>query len=237
MANNVNVTNRGFEYVCQWANIGSTANTTTWLKPGFIGWGTANGSNASSVLLPATAPSNTIGTGQWSDIAPFYELPESRVAGTLSVTSNTVGAGTVTAQVTGTITATAAESVGESFLVMSSTKPAMSSVATGNMTNVQTSLTTATAMGIAAPYYIQIDNEVLFVSATAASNVLTVVRGTNATTGAAHNLNAGVTLGNVPGAGASNPNNGDMFAHAGFQALALNNGDSIAFTWQVNVTS
>jgi hypothetical protein len=192
--------------------------------------------------LPASAPGafpsalSTAGTGQWNDVAPYFELTESRQAGTASVINNTVGGSYSTFQVTGTITATAIESVGESFLVFSSTKPAMSSVATGNMTNVQTSLTTATAMGVVAPYYIQIDNEVLYVSATAASNVLTVVRGTNATTGVAHNQNAGVTLGNPPGIAAAT-NHGDMFAHAGFQALALNNADSIAFTWQVNVTS
>lgn len=120
---------------------------------------------------------------------------------------------------------------------MSSTKPAASTVATGNMTNVQTSLTTGTSLGIAAPYYIQIDNEVLNVTATAASNVLTVTRGVNGSAAAAHNQGAGVTLGNPPGSTSSNPNNGDMFAHAGFVALALNSGDSIAFTWQINVTS
>lgn len=223
----------------------NNASNGGWTVPSFIGWGTANGSNASSVTLPASAPGafpgalSTAGTGQWNDIAPFNEqaTTEARAAATATVINNTVGGSYSTCQLTGTITANAGESIGESFLVFKSTKPAASSVATGNMTNVQTSMTTGTAMGIAAPYYIQIDNEVLQVSATAASNVLTIVRGTNATTGAAHNQNAGVTLGNVPGAGNNNPNNGDMFAHAGFVALALNSGDSIAFTWQINVTS
>lgn len=220
-----------------------------WTVPSFIGWGTANGSNATSVLLPASAPGafpgalSTAGTGQWNDVAPFNEqaTTEARVAGVASVLNNNANSGSSysTFQLTGTMTAAAGESIGESFLAFKSTKPAASSVATGNMTNVQTSFTTGTvlASGLAAPYYIQIDNEVLQVSATASSNIYTVVRGTNSTTGAAHNQNAGVTLGNIPGAGNNNPNNGDMFAHAGFVALTLNSGDSIAFTWQINVTS
>lgn len=140
-------------------------------------------------------------------------------------------------QVTATITSGSGQSIGESFLVFKSTKPASSSVATGTMTNVQTNLTTATAIGIAAPYYIQVSSEVMNVTSTAASNVLNVTRGVNGSVAIGHQLNEGVTLGNVPGALGGNPNNGDMFAHAGFQALALNNGDSIAFTWQINVTS
>ena len=122
---------------------------------------------------------------------------------------------------------------------MTATKPAASSVATGNMTNVSVLMTTATALGaVAAPFYVQIDNEVIIVSATASSNIYTITRsGNNGSTAAIHNQNAGVTMGNIPGAAASNPNNADMFAHAGFIALSLNTGDSIQFTWQVGVTS
>ena len=220
-----------------------TSTTTNWTFPTFIGWGTANGSNASSVQLPASAPGafpgalSTAGTGQWNDVAPYFELTEARAAATATVINNIVGGSYSTTQMVGTITAGANESVGESFLVFKSTKPGASSVATGNMTNVQTSMTTASNPFPAAPFYLQIDNEVVFCSATAASNVLTIVRGTNGTTGAAHNQNAGVTLGNPPGTLGGNPNNGDLFAHAGFVALALNSGDSIQFTWQINVTS
>jgi hypothetical protein len=238
VTNQVNVVNRGFEYVAQWINIGSTANTTTWPKPGYIGWGTANNSNPTTTLLPAGGPTTTQGTGQWNDVAPFFESAETRTAGTVSVTGNSTGSGTVTAQIIGTITSLSNQNIGESFLAMTATKPVSSSIATGNMTNVQTSFTAAAALGtVVAPYSIQIDNEVLTVSATASSNIYTVTRGVNGSTAAAHNQNAGVTLGNIPGVGASNPNNGDMFAHAGFIQLSLNTGDSIQFTWQVGVTS
>lgn len=242
MANNVNVTNRGFEYICQWA--ANTANTTTpyanYTIPTCIGWGTANGSNATSVLLPATT-TGAQGTGQWMDVAPYFEAPESRVAGTVSVINNTAASGTVTTQVTATITCTqpGGETIGETFLAFTTTKPTASSIATGNMTNVQTLMTVATITAFPSPpFYVQVDNEVILVNTTAASNVFnSITRARNASTAAIHNQNAGVTLGNIPGAGTANPNSGDLFAHAGFVGLALNLNDSIAFTWQVNVTS
>ena len=93
MANNVNVTNRGFEYICQWMM--NTAATSTpyanWTVPTAIGWGGANGYNSASVVLPATAPSNTVGTGQWSDVAPYQEFSEARTIGTVSVINNITG--------------------------------------------------------------------------------------------------------------------------------------------------
>jgi hypothetical protein len=164
-------------------------------------------------------------------------LPEARVTGTATVINNTVASSFSTQQVIGTLTAGANESVGESFLVMSTTKPVASSVATGNILVGATSFTVASNVFPAAPFYVQLDNEVILVSTTAASNVFSVVvRGQNGSAAAPHNQNAGVTLGNPPGTTAL-LNNADMFAHAGFIALALNSGDSIQFTWQVNVTS
>jgi hypothetical protein len=85
--------------------------------------------------------------------------------------------------------------------------------------------------------YYQMNNEVVYVSGTAASQVITIARGMNGSTPVTAGTGNIITFGNPPGQGPSNPNHGDMFAHAGFQALALNNGDSIQFTWQINVTS
>lgn len=236
MTNQVNVVNRGFEYVTQYLSTGATA---TWVRPTIIGWGTANGSNATSTQLPVAGPGGVQGAGQWYDVAPFFELTEARQSGTATVTGNSAGAGTITTQVVATLTASTGESVGESFLAMTTTKPTMSSVASGNMGAATTAMTVVTITSFPSPpFYVQVDNEVILVSATAASQVFsTIVRGQNGSTGAGHNQNAGVTLGNIPGAGTSNPNNGDLFAHAGFIALALNSGDSIQFTWQVGVTS
>jgi hypothetical protein len=242
VTNVVNVVNRGFEYVAQWAtgNYGSAGpGAGGFTIPTVIGWGTANGSNATSTQLPATGPGGLQGVGQWMDVGPFNESAEARTTGVATVTGNSNGSGTVTAQIVGTITSSSSQSIGESFLVFSTTKPAESSVATAaGMTNSQTLMTVASNTFPAPPFYAQIDNEVILVSATAASNVFsTIVRAENASTAAIHNVNAGVSLGNIPGAAGSNPNHGDLFAHAGFIALALNNGDSIQFTWQVGVTS
>jgi hypothetical protein len=107
------------------------------------------------------------------------------------------------------------------------------------MTNVSTSMTVASHTGFpgSGNYYVQIDNEVIEVTGGQGTTTWTIVRGQNGSTGAIHNQNEAVTFGNIPGAGTANPSNGDLFAHAGFIALALNNGDSIQFTWQVGVTS
>lgn len=225
-----------------------TSATAGWTFPTTIGWGTACGSNATSVLLPASSPAayppgpSTAGTGQWSDVAPFFEAPESRVAGTASVTNNTAASSFATTQVLGTITCTqaAGEAIGESFLAFTTTKPAATSVATSNVLSGNTGMTVASHTGFPGSngYYVQVDNEVMLVTGGAGTNIWTVTRAQNGSAQpATHLTNTGVTLGNVPGAGPSNPNSGDLFAHAGFVALTLNQNDSIAFTWQVNVTS
>lgn len=233
MANNVNVVNRGFEYVCQWMS--GTATTVNWTYPTFIGWGGANGYNAVSTTLPASGPSTVITTGQWSDVAPYQEFSETRVAGTASVTGNTVAAGSVTTQVTGTITAGSGESVGESFLVFSSTKPSPFTLS-GPVTTGAASLTVSTSGATANGYY-QLNNEVVLVTSTAASNVWNITRAQNGSSANTAKTGDVVTNGNPPGYGIANPNHADMFAHAGFIQLALNSGDSIAFTWQISVTS
>lgn len=137
---------------------------------------------------------------------------------------------------TGTITASTGESVGESFLVMTATKPAVFTVTTSNVTAGAAALTVNTSGALAGQYY-QMNNEVILISSTAASNVWNITRAQNNSTAGTAKTGDVLTFGNIPGAGASNPGNGDMFAHAGFQALALNSSDSIAFTWSVNVTS
>ena len=239
MTNQVNVVNRGFEYVAQWINIGSTANTTTWVKPSFIGWGGANGSNATSTVLPVGGPvGGAQGTGQWNDVGPFNEYAETRTSGTVSVTGNTAAAGTVTAQIVGTLTSLSNQSVGESFLTMSATKPYETTI-NGTLPTGNTSLTVNTVWpAVSVPFYLQNNNEVIQVSSTSSTTLANViVRAQNGSTANAGATGQALSLGNIPGAGASNPNNGDMFAHAGFIALSLNTGDSIQFTWQVGVTS
>lgn len=233
MANNVNVTNRGFEYICAWM-AGSAGSSYT--IPSFIGWGGANGYNAASTALPAAAPTTTQGTGQWFDVGPFQEFAETRVNGTPGTTfANTAASGTVGTQFQGTLTSLTSQSVGESFLVFTATKPSAYTV-NSNITAGATSFTVAA--GTLVNGYYQLNNEVVRVTSVTGNTVATVAaRGQNGSTAGTAKTNDVLTFGNIPGAGASNPSNGDMFAHGGFQALALNTNDSIQFTWQVNVTS
>lgn len=257
MANNVNIVNRGFEYLAQWmgGNYGTAGpGGGGFTIPTVIGWGGANGYNDSAVVtLPGSAPTTTQGTGQWQDVGPFQEFSEARVTvttGNTSIIGNSVGSGTVTTQFIGTITATQAHTaitnvgtgqVAESFLAFSATKPLSFTVVGGAVTAVQTSLTVNTTGGLANQYY-QLNNEVIKITSTAASNLWNIARQQNASTSSTAVLSDTLTFGNIPGAGANNPNGGsagggDIFAHAGFVGLSLNNGDSIQFTWQINVTS
>lgn len=237
MANNVNIVNRGFEYICAWM----AGSISSYSVPTWVGWGTANGSNATSTVLPATGPGGVQGAGQWMDVGPFSEAPETRVqSSAVTVSSNTNGSGTVVANWNATITCAqvGGEGIGEAFLVFTQTKP-YSATITGTLPTGNTSMTVGTVWpAVSVPFYLQNNNEVIKVNATSSTLIASsITRASNGST-----VNAGatgqiVTLGNIPGAGNNNPLNGDMFAHAGFTALALNDGDSIAFTWQVGVTS
>lgn len=206
-----------------------------WTVPTIIGWGGANGYNASATNLPASGPGGVQGAGQWFDVAPFQEFAETRVVGTATVVSNTAAAGTISTQITGTITSLSNQSVGESFLAFTTTKP---SAFTLNST-VSTGATafTVTTGTLANNQYYQLNNEVVKITTVTSNTVASVVvRAQNGSSANTANTGNVITLGNVPGTSAG-ANNGDLFAHAGFQALALNTNDSIAFTWTVSVTS
>ena len=233
MANNVNVTNRGFEYLAQMM----AGNVSQYSIPTWIGWGGANGYNAAATNLPGAAPTTTQGTGQWYDVGPFQEFAEARVkAASTAVTSNSNASGTVNTQFTGTITSLSNQSVGESFLTPASVKPAVFTVTTSNVTAGASALTVNTSGALAGQFY-QMNNEVILIASTAASNVWNITRAQNGSAAQTAKTGDVLTFGNIPGAGINNPSNGDMFAHAGFQALALNTNDSVAFTWTVSVTS
>jgi hypothetical protein len=245
VANNVNVVNRGFEYITQWmALTNNNSSNGGWTVPSAIGWGGANGSNATSTVLPAAQPTTTQGTGQWFDVGPFQEFSEARTIGTASILGNSTGSGTVTTQFVGTITATSAHTaltnvatgeVAESFLAFTTTKPSAYTLNSA-VTAVATAFTVTT--GTLVNGYYQFDNEVVHITAVSSNTIAsTVVRAQNGSSANAAASGDTITFGNIPGAGNSNPSNGDIFAHAGFVGLSLNNGDSVQFTWQINVTS
>lgn len=168
-------------------------------------------------------------------MAPFQEFTETRTAAALAVTAATNASGTVGSVYTGTITSLSNQSVAESFLVMTATKPSAYTL-NSNVTAIATAFTVTT--GTLVNGYYQLNNEVVQITSVTGNTVASVVvRAQNGSTANTAKTNDIVTFGNIPGAGSSNPSNGDLFAHAGFIALALNTNDSIAFTWTVNVTS
>lgn len=221
--------------MCQWMN-GANPGSTTWPQANYIGWGTAMGSNASSVVMPAAS-------NQASDVAPYSELSEARVVGTGSIVGNTAATTAVTYQLVGTITASSGESPAESFIGMAAAQSigkgqcTVGVGATYNAAAVSLTVTTLANLPTSYPYQLQAGNEVVNVTA-GAGTVLTTTRQYNGS-GAQPTLPAGsiLTVGNVPGSGGSNPHTADTFAHAGFQALALNTNDSIQFTWQITVST
>lgn len=228
-------------------NYGPSA-SSKFTVPSVIGWGNACGSNATSAVLPATSPGSSLSTGQYFDVGPFREFTtEARIAASsTSVTNNVVTASSVTTTFVGTITAGTSHnvqssnaesgSVGEAFLAFTTSKHSATTIANQVTSTVSGSLTVASGAALpSAPFYAQMNNEVILVG-TVSTNTLTISRAQNGSTANASAVGDGVVCGNIPGT-TPNTNNGDMFAHAGFTSLALNSGDSIQFTWNISVTS
>jgi hypothetical protein len=170
-----------------------------------------------------------------TDVGMFQESAEARVSGTSSQQQTTNANDTY--QVVGTITASAARAIQEMGLFDSTTQPAVGTVAAGGVvgSNSSTTLNTSAAFSPGNNNYVQIDSEVMQVTAGSGTTALTVVRGQNGST-ASSTIAASdtVTPGNPPGNTAIA--GGDMFVHADMAALNLNSGDSITFTIKVQFT-
>lgn len=193
----------------------------TQLEPKNLGWGSGGVGTGS----PYTAAK--------TDVAPFGEASESRVVGTSSQVTTTYTGDTY--QVVGTITAGGTKTIAEVFLSDSATKPFSTTVASGGGTVIGSN--SATSMNVAASYtpanstYVQVDTEVMLVTAGTGTTSLTVTRGQNGSSAistiAASDV---VTMGNPPGTTTAN---GTLFVHATFSGLPLNSGDSLQSTVQV----
>jgi hypothetical protein len=196
--------------------------TPTQLEPKNLGWGTGGVGTGS----PYTALK--------TDVNAFQEASEARVVGTSSNTTTTYTNDTY--QVVGTITAGGAKTIAEVLLSDSATKPFSTTVASGAGTVIGSS--TNTTMNVAASYTpangtdVQVDTEVMTVTAGTGTTTLTVTRGANGST-AISTISAAdvVTLGN--GAGQSTAN-ATLFVHATFSGLPLNANDSLQSTIQVS---
>jgi hypothetical protein len=156
------------------------------------------------------------------------------VTGTSSQVTGTTANDTY--QVVGTITSASGQTINESILALSTTKPFSTTVTGGSAVGsaVGTTLTVAASYTPANGTYIQVRGEVLLVSAGTGTTSLTVTRGQNGSTAtAAIATSDPVTLGNPPG---TSGNNGDLFIHASYTGLALNTGDALQATFQLKLT-
>lgn len=190
----------------------------TGTEPKVIGWG----------LNPSVL------TAAVTDVAPFDESAEARTTGTSSVVTTTTTNDTY--QAVGTITTTGVRTISEVFLADSATKPAAAAVAAGGVvgSSVSTTLNTA-ATFTPGNNFIQIRTEVMQVTAGSGTTALTVVRGQNGTSAISTIAAADVVQpGNPPGN--TGVTGGNVFLHGDFTGLALNSGDSIAWTVQVKFT-
>jgi hypothetical protein len=219
MATTVKVTSKGREVIAG-RMIGSSPSQA---EPLNVGWGTGGVGTGS----PYTVTVN--------DVNMFQEASESRVAGASSQVTTTSTNDTY--QVVGTITAAGTKTIAEAGLFDGTTKPFSTTVAAGGVvgSNSSTTLNTGATYTPANNTYVQVDTEVMKVTAGTGTTALTVTRAQNGTS-AISTISASdiVTLGNPPGTSTANAT---MAVHASFTGLALNANDSIQFTFQVQISS
>lgn len=170
-----------------------------------------------------------------SDVAPFGEAPETRVAGASTITTTTTTNDSY--QVTGTIVATGNRNITAVLLSDTATKPSgTDAVQAGSAvigSNSGNTVNVGAGSSFAINEYIQIRTEAMKVTGVS-GNTLTVSRGQNgsaALTTIAQN--DPVTRGNPPGVTAVA--NGNLFLHAEHGATSLVANDSITYT--VTVTA
>jgi len=222
MANNVFLTITGINMVWdRFRNLGSTTYAT---EPKIMGWGTGGVAGGPFVAAP-------------SDVAMFSESSEARITGVSSLTTTTAAAVNDTYTVTGTITSSGTQTIAEMGLFDNTTKPASNTVAAAGVvgSSSNTTLNTGSTFTPGNNSFVQIRTEVMKVTAGSGSTALTVVRGQNGSTAIATIAVADVvTAGDAPGSTVVGER---CFLHASFSGLPLNNGGSIAFTVNVQITS
>ncbi len=218
MTNTVVTTAKGREV---WTGrlIGATPSQA---EPKNLGWGTGGAAGG-----PFTAAV--------TDVAPFQESAEARIAATSSQVTTTTTNDTY--QLAGaTFTSLSNQSIAEVFASDSATKPFSTTVTGGTAvgSNSGTTLTVAASYTPANNTYIQVRTEVMLVTAGSGTTSLTVSRNQNGS-GALSTIANGdqVTMGNPPGTATAN---GTLFIHASFSALPLNTNDTLTPTLQMKIT-
>jgi hypothetical protein len=195
---------------------------TTAMQAGtVVGKVVAWGLNPSTIT--ATAP----------DIGLYKESSEARTTGTASIVTTTTTNDTY--QVTGTITASAGETIAEMGLFDSTTKPASTTWATAPTSTSGTTGTLTSGTGFASgAYAIDQDGEVMLLGTVSGTSVTVITRAANGSTAQTSANGNEITVGQIPGGSAVT--GGACLMHASFTGLALNSGDSIAFTAQIKFT-
>lgn len=189
--------------------------TPTQAEPKNVGWGT----NPNALTAAVT------------DVAPFAEAAETRVAGTSSTTTTTTTSDTY--QVVGTITSLSNQTIGEAFLSDSASKPTGIDTVQGGSgvigSAVGTTVIVANGGNFTNGQSIQIRTEVMTITGIS-TNTLTVTRGQNGSSAISTIATSdAVEAGNLPGSTATT--NGSLFEHSSFTGLALSTNDSIQFTF------
>jgi hypothetical protein len=186
------------------------------IVPKVIGWGTnPKGLNAAS-----------------SDVGMYTESAEARVTGTASVVTTTTANDTY--QVVGTITSSSTQTIAEVLIADSTTKPQSTTWATAPTTTSGTTATLTSGTGLVSGVNVQTANgEVITLTTVSGTSVTGAVRGANGSTAATQTAADVITLGAAPGVSVTG---GNTLMHATFTGLALNSGDSIAFTCQIKWT-
>lgn len=181
-------------------------------EPVYIGFGTGSGTSATS------------------DEALFTEVTsQGRVTGTSSQQTTTVTNDTW--QVQGTLTAGGTLAITNSACFDNGTTPAQTTL-NGTITSGATSLVVASASGFpgSGNYDIQIESEVMTVTAGQGTTTWTVTRGVNGSTAASHTSGVFVTAAKVASGG------GNMFVKGDFAVKNLNASDTIQSTITLQFT-
>lgn len=205
MATTVVVTAKGREVIA-----GRMTGSAT--EPKQLGWGT--GGIAGGPFTAAT-----------TDVAPFSEAAETRVAGTSSIATTTTTNDSY--QVVGTITSLSTQTIAEVFLSDSATKPFATTWATAPTGTAGTTGTLSASYTPANNTYIQCRTEVMQVTAGTGTTSVTITRGQNGSSAVSQSNADAVTTGNPPGTATANST---LYVHASFTGLALNTGDSLQST-------
>ncbi len=195
-------------------------------EPKNIGWGTSG--------ITASASAN---------VNLFNPATEARTAGTSSILTTTQLGDTY--QVTGTIVcAVAAKTITEAAL-FDTTTLAVASTVTNSLTAAGTSVTLGANIGpTSGNYYAQLETETILVTG-ANSLTLTVARGVLGTTSLVHSAAVPIVGGGDGGAGGWTTGQtaawlpaqgGNIFLHADFAGIGLNQNDSVSFTFSDTLT-